>query len=127
MKLPLFRRHRTARYPNRGPDPTVQVVHDALAFATAAIEADTDQVRAIANDALATDATGFLDALATTVSVIAEEADEHGADIRTALREIAVGVHIAAMAEARAGDGGPDETEHDHQHDHQHDHDDLEG
>jgi hypothetical protein len=83
-------------------DPSVQVVHDAIAFATAAINGDAAQVRTIVVDALAMDRDGFIDAVATTVAVLAEEAEDHGADIRTVLREIGLGVHVAAMAEAHA-------------------------
>ena len=114
MRRPFRRGARPVCGTGRHPDPSVQVVHDALAFATAAIAGDGAQLQAIAADAMTTDEDGFLAALATTVAVIAEEADDHGADIRLALREIALGVHLAAMAET------PDPA---HRHDH-HDHPD---
>jgi hypothetical protein len=77
----------------------VQAVHDALAFVTAAVAGDVGQVTAIAEDALATDRDGFVDALATTVAVVADEAELAGADIPTALRDVALGIHLAGLAE----------------------------
>jgi hypothetical protein len=53
--------------------------------------------------------------VATTVAVLAEEAEDHGADIRTVLREIGLGVHVAAMAEAPAArTPGPDQHREQH-------------
>lgn len=100
MKLPSRRRNRPVVGPGRHPDPTVQVVYDAIAFATAAIVADVARVRSVTADAMATDEHGFIDALATTVAVIAEEARDHGADVHLALQEVALGIHLAAIDES---------------------------
>ncbi len=114
MRRPSRRRTRPVPGTGRHPDPSVQVVHDAIAFATAAIDGDGAQLQAIATDAMATDEDGFLAALATTVAVIAEEANDRGADIRLALREIGLGVHLAAMAETSDRAHRPDPDHHDH-------------
>jgi hypothetical protein len=86
------------------PDPSIQALHDALAFATAAVAGDRDQLQAIVDDALASDHASFVDALATTVAVIAEESTEAGADIPTLLRDLALGIHVASLRAPTAGD-----------------------
>jgi hypothetical protein len=100
MRLRFRAPRRASRATPGDPDPSVQVVHDAIAFAAAAIDGESSQVRAIVAEALATDPDGFIDALATTMAMLAEEAQDHGADVRTALREVALGIHLAAIAEA---------------------------
>ncbi|MTV25913.1 hypothetical protein FTX61_10905 [Nitriliruptoraceae bacterium ZYF776] len=84
-------------------DATVQVVHDALAYATAAVDGDVETALAVADDALALDRAGFLDALASVVQVLADEVADAGGDVREALRELGLGVHLAHLAEL-AGD-----------------------
>jgi hypothetical protein len=80
-------------------DPTIQVVHDAVAFATAAVHGQPSQAQRIAHRALATDGIGFLDALITTVQAMADEADEAGADIGGLLCDLGIGIHLAAIDE----------------------------
>lgn len=108
MRRPFRASGRTKRDAGSERDPSVQVVHDAIAFTTAAIACDAAQIHRIAIDALATDPDGFVDALATTIAMLAEEADEHGADLCTFLRDIALGVNVAAIAETSE----PDHTDH---------------
>ncbi len=85
--------------PPSAGDPSIQVVHDALAVTTAAIDNDLEVAHDIARHALAVDAHGFLDALLTTIQVLADEATEAGADPRQALREVGLGIHLAAFDE----------------------------
>lgn len=80
-------------------DPTIQVVHDAVAFTTAAVHDQPAQAQRIAHRALVTDGIGFLDALITTVQAMADEADEAGADIGALLRDLGMGIHLAAIDE----------------------------
>lgn len=80
-------------------DPSIQVVHDALAVTTAAIDNDVEVAHDIARQALGVDAHGFLDALMATIQVLADEATEAGADPRLALREVGLGIHLAALDE----------------------------
>jgi hypothetical protein len=79
-------------------DPTIQVVHDAVAFVTAAVLDEPGQALRIAHRALAIDGIGFLDALVTTVQAVADEADA-GGDIPALLRDLGLGIHLAAIDE----------------------------
>lgn len=80
-------------------DPTVQVVQDAFAFTTAAVDGDSPNALTIASSGLDTDHDGFLDALVSVIQVLADEAFDAGVDPRPALREVALGVHLAHLAE----------------------------
>jgi hypothetical protein len=80
----------------------MQVVHDAVAFATAAADGQVEVALAIGRDALALDRDGFLDALASTVTTLADVACETGGDPGRALRELGLGISIAAVAELAA-------------------------
>jgi hypothetical protein len=91
--------------------PDVQVVHDAVAFATAAADGQVEVALAVGHDALALDRDGFLDALASTVATLADAACELGGDPGRTLRELGLGISIAAVAELAAQpppDRGPD-------------------
>jgi hypothetical protein len=80
----------------------VQVVQDAVAFATAAADGQAEVALVIGRDALALDRDGFLDALASTVTTLADVACETGGDPSRALRELGLGISIAAVAELAA-------------------------
>lgn len=86
------------------PDPTIEVVHAAIGFATAAVHGDHDLGQDLARHALQLDPDGFLDAVMTTIEAIADEAQEAGIDTATHLREIGLGVHLAALDEQREPD-----------------------
>ena len=77
-------------------DPTIEVVQAAISFATAAVHGDGDLAQELARDALVLDADGFLGALATTIQAIADDADEAGGDTAAHLRELGLGIHLAA-------------------------------
>ena len=80
-------------------DPTIEVVQAAISFATAAVHGDGDLAQDLARDALALDADGFLDALSTTIQAIADDADDAGGDTAAHLRELGLGIHLAASYE----------------------------
>ena len=80
-------------------DPTIEVVQAAISFATAAVHGDDHLAQELARDALALDADGFLDAVATTIQAIADDADEAGGDTPAHLRELGLGIHLAAAHE----------------------------
>ncbi|TVR34754.1 MAG: hypothetical protein EA388_08365 [Nitriliruptor sp.] len=80
-------------------DPTIQVVQDAVAFTSAAAFGDDEVAMSVADEACDLDRDGFLDALISTIQALIDEADDHGLDLRPALNEIGVGIHLAAQAE----------------------------
>jgi hypothetical protein len=86
----------------------VQVVQDAVAFATASVDGDVDLAVRLACSALDTDPTGFLDALAATVTTLADVTVEHGGDPEQALRELGLGIEIAILAELAPSSDGPE-------------------
>jgi len=86
------------------PDPTIEVVHAAIGFATAAVHGDHHLGHDLARHALHLDPDGFLDAVMTTIAAIADDAQEAGVDTATHLREIGLGVHLAALDEQREPD-----------------------
>jgi hypothetical protein len=47
---------------------------------------------------------GFLDAVMTTIEAIADDAQEAGVDTAMHLREIGLGIHLAALEEDRRPD-----------------------
>ena len=77
----------------------VQVAQDAVAFATAAAGDQVEVALQIGRDALALDGNGFLDALASTVTTLADVACELGGDPARTLRELGLGISIAVVAE----------------------------
>jgi hypothetical protein len=79
--------------------PDLQVVQDAIAFATAALDGDAYLALEIGLHALELDHEEFLDALASTMSVLADVADEVGGDPEQALREVGLGIELAVLAE----------------------------
>jgi hypothetical protein len=81
----------------------MQVVQDAVAFATAAADGQVEVALTIAHDALSLDRDGFLDALASTMTTLADVACELGGDPGRALRELGLGISIATVAELAAG------------------------
>lgn len=83
------------------PDPTIEVVHAAIGFATAAVHGDYTRGHDLAWHALELDPDGFLDAVMTTIEAIADEAQHAGADTATHLRELGLGIHLAALQEQR--------------------------
>jgi hypothetical protein len=90
--------------------PDVQVVQDAVAFATAAVDGDVEVALAIGNEAVDLDRDGFLDALASTVATLADVTDEAGGDPTAALREVGVGIELAVLAELAARSRAPDHS-----------------
>ncbi|WP_052666078.1 hypothetical protein [Nitriliruptor alkaliphilus] len=83
-------------------DPTVRAIEDALAFATAAVAGDVETAMTTAWDALRDDQQLFLDALVSTVQLLADEALDGGVDVRDVLRDVALGVQVAHLAESVA-------------------------
>jgi hypothetical protein len=86
------------------PDPTIEVVHAAIGFATAAVHGDHALGHRLARHALELEPDGFLDAVMTTIEAIADEAQQAGADTATHLRELGLGIHLAALDEQREPD-----------------------
>jgi hypothetical protein len=82
--------------------PDVQVVQDAVAFATAAVDGDVEVALDIADEAVDLHREGFLDAVASTVATLADVADEAGGDPAAALREVGFGIELAVLAELAA-------------------------
>jgi hypothetical protein len=80
----------------------MQVVQDAVAFATASADGEVELALEIGRDALALDRDGFLDALASTVTTLADVACELGGDPGRTLRELGLGISVAAVAELAA-------------------------
>jgi cobalamin biosynthesis protein CbiG len=80
-------------------DPSVQVVQDAIAFATAAVAGHAGAAHELADDALELDAPGFVDALVSVVRCLAEELDEAGGDPGALLCDLGLGIQLAALAE----------------------------
>jgi hypothetical protein len=91
---------------NRTADPTVRAIEDALAFTTAAIAGDVESAIAVSREALADDRWLFVDALASTVQLLADEAEAAGADPHGALRDVALGVQVAHATETRTDTDG---------------------
>jgi hypothetical protein len=87
---------------NRTADPTVRAIEDALAFATAAIDGAVPEAVAIGRHAIADDHQLFLDALASTVQLLADEAAAGDVDVSDAVRDVALGVQLAHLAERPA-------------------------
>lgn len=87
--------------PPKQPDPTIEVVHAAIGFATAAVHGDHTLGHRLARHALELDPDGFLDAVMTTIEAIADEAEHAGGDTVTHLRELGLGIHLAALDEQR--------------------------
>jgi hypothetical protein len=83
-------------------DPTVRAIEDALAFATAAVAGDVETAMTTARDALREDQRLFLDAVVATVQLLADEALDGGVDVRDVLRDVALGVQVAHLAEGAA-------------------------
>lgn len=83
----------------RPSDPTIEVVHAAIAFATAAIHGDAERGYRIARRALRQDLAGFLAAVMTTIQALSDEAAETGVDLTVHLQELGLGIHLAALAE----------------------------
>jgi hypothetical protein len=92
---------------NRTPDPTVRAIEDALAFATAAVAGDVEAAMTTAREALRADTRSFLDAVVSTVQLLADEALDGGVDVRDVLQDVALGVQLAHLAE-----GAPDHAHH---------------
>lgn len=86
------------------PDPTIEVVHAAIGFATAAVHGEYRRGLDLARHALELDPGGFLDAVMTTIEAIADEAQHAGADTATHLSELGLGIHLAALQEQRDRD-----------------------
>lgn len=85
-------------------DPTIEVVHAAIGVATAAVHGDHEAGHDLARHALHLDAHGFIDALLTTIEAIADVAEEAGVDTAAHLRDIGLGLHIAALVHDRDPD-----------------------
>jgi hypothetical protein len=88
---------------NRTTDP-VRAIEDALAFTTAAIHGAVPDAIAIGRGAIADEHLLFLDALAATVQLLADEAATGRLDHGEALRDVALGVQLAHLAEHRTSD-----------------------
>jgi hypothetical protein len=84
---------------NRTCDPTVRAIEDALAFTTAAVAGDVESAMRTARQALVDTDGLFLDALVSTVQLIADEAVDGGVDVHGCLRDVALGVQIAHLSE----------------------------
>jgi hypothetical protein len=84
---------------NYSVPPDMQVVQDAIAFATAALDGDAYLALEIGLHALEIDDEEFLDALASTMSTLADVACEVGGDPERALREVGLGIELAVLAE----------------------------
>jgi hypothetical protein len=78
-------------------DPTIQVVKDAIAFSTAAVIDHASAGMAVATSAIERDAEGFLDALVSVLQSLADELDEAGGDSAALLRDLGLGVELAAL------------------------------
>ncbi|MFA9432120.1 hypothetical protein [Egicoccus sp. AB-alg2] len=85
-------------------DPGMRALLDALAFATASLHGDTGTAMGVAQDGLRRNPGGFLDAVATTVQMLAEELDEAGGDAAALLRDLGLGVQTAALDETTTSD-----------------------
>jgi len=88
-------------------DPTIEVVHAAVGFTTAAVHGDHEAGHELARAGLRLDAARFVDAVLTTIAAIADEAEEFGADIAALLRDLALGIHLAALEEEHPADRSP--------------------
>lgn len=91
----------TDAIPLPGADPSLRAVLDALAFTVAAASGDAPTATAIANESLDDPAQRpwFLDALVSTIQLIVDTADDVGVDATAALRDVALGVQMAHLAE----------------------------
>lgn len=87
--------------PRPGDDPEVRAILDALALTTAAAVGDVvaarEVLREVSRDG---DTDRFLEALVPTIQLLVDEAADQGVDVTTALRDVALGVQIAHLAEA---------------------------
>lgn len=84
---------------NRTEDPTVRAIEDALAFTTAAVAGDVEIAVRTARQALAVSEPLFLDALVSTVQLVADEAFAADVDVQECLRDVALGVQVAYLTE----------------------------
>jgi hypothetical protein len=92
-------------------DASVAVVASAIGFVTAAHEGEATTAIGLAAEALDLDAIGFLDALVSTVQAVTDDAEAAGTDVRACLREVGLGVQLAALAEHLDADGPTDTRE----------------
>jgi hypothetical protein len=84
---------------NRTADPTVRAIEDALAFTTASVAGDVESAMRTARRAVADTDQLFLDALISTVQLLADEALDGGVDVLGCLRDVALGVQLSHLAE----------------------------
>lgn len=97
---------------SRTADPTVRAIEDALAFTTAAVAGDVESAMTTARHALREDDRLFLDAVVSTVQLLADEALDGGIDVRDVLRDVALGVQVAHLTEADPRPTHPTDPEH---------------
>jgi hypothetical protein len=90
---------------SRTDDPTVRAVEDALAFTTAAVAGDVEIAVRTARQALEESAPLFLDAVVSTVQLLADEALSADVDVRECLRDVALGVQLAYLTETGGATG----------------------